>query len=897
VAAALLSLPPAAAAQPAFVQSAYGSGFSSGATETVVFDASVKAGNLIAIYVAWTSASDTLERVTDSLGNTYALVQNATTLGAHGRAAGAYAKNIVGGRCTITVTFAPGTFAARTLIAREIAGVDTTAPLDASAALAQFDPGIGADAVMSGMMTTSAPGSYIFAATADLGHRSTLEPGSGFTGRESIAAPIGARGADRVQPAAGPAAATFTNRDAPFADFITLVMAFKPLTTPDTVPPEVSVIAPLAGAAVSGTIVVSALASDNSRLAGVQFKVDGIPLGAECTLPPCSTTWNTAPGANVARTLTAEARDAAGNVTLSASTVVTVNNVGGAQATISADRRTEWSQAGVPGGIPARTHVCATLTPGATHAEINAAIAGCTDGVVALAPGTYTLSSGIAFSGRSGVTLRGAGPDRTTLVFTGADACGGVPANVCIRGSSAIWSGNVPPDKIRNWTAGYGKGATHLTLSSAAGIENGTILVLDQLDDAAETGGVIVSDAAAFSIEGGAPGRPNRTQQQYVQVVAINGDEVAVTPGLHMPNWRASQQPQAWWWGNPAATAVLNGLEDLTLDHTSSTETAGVLFSSAYGGWVRNVRSLNARRSHVALQQAARIEVRDSYFYGTKRSASQSYGVESFTTSDDLVVNNIFHRVTTPIMTGPNTGSVFAYNYTVDMHYGIASWMMAGIVGSHDAGTGMNLFEGNVGNQFLMDTYHGGGSLATVFRNRLTGTEPGKSQGNTTPISLWAFNRFNNIVGNVLGTPGYHTVYENSSAGVTGYPDKSIYVLGYSGVGEALIGDVPYDTRVAGTLFRWGNFDYATNQVRWSPAEVPLEMSAPTGQTLPPSLFLTVKPYWWGANAWPPIGPDVTGGQDGSGRALPIPAQLCYDNTPKDASGILLFTAARCYPR
>src|SRR5207245_7712275 len=34
------------------------------------------------------------------------------------------------------------------------------------------------------------------------------------------------------------------------------------------------------------------------------------------------------------------------------------------------------------------------------------------------------------------------------------------------------------------------------------------------------------------------------------------------------------------------------------------------------------------------------------------------------------------------------------------------------------AGTGMNLFEGNVGNQFLMDLYHGTGNLATLFRNQ-----------------------------------------------------------------------------------------------------------------------------------------------------------------------------------
>src|SRR5688572_31583670 len=122
------------------------------------------------------------------------------------------------------------------------------------------------------------------------------------------------------------------------------------------------------------------------------------------------------------------------------------------------------------------------------------------------------------------------------------------------------------------------------------------------------------------------------------------------------------------------------------------------------------------------------------------------------------------------------------------MYYSIPTWMMSGLQGSHDAVTGMNLFEGNAANSFLMDLYHGTGSLPTVFRNRLAGTEPGKSQGNSIPVSIWAFNRYVNVVGNVLGTSGYHTVYETSRAAgaSTGNPDRSIYVLGYSGIGESL---------------------------------------------------------------------------------------------------------------
>jgi hypothetical protein len=299
----------------------------------------------------------------------------------------------------------------------------------------------------------------------------------------------------------------------------------------------------------------------------------------------------------------------------------------------------------------------------------------------------------------------------------------------------------------------------------------------------------------------------------------------------------------------------------------------------------------------VWLNQAARIEVRDSYFYGTKNAASQSYGVESFTTSDDLIINNIFQRVTAPIMTGPNTGSVFAYNFLTDMHYTRPSFMIAGIQGSHDAGTGMNLFEGNVANAFLMDLYHGASALATLFRNRLTGTEPGKKQGNTVPVNIWAYNRSVNIVGNVLGTPGYHRVYEDSRATTETRrdPDRTIYVLGYSGVGANISDRIAYDPRVASSLLRWGNYDYATRQTWWSPSEIPAGNPVPPNRILPASLFLPGRPSWWGTTRWPPIGPDVSDGDDPAGHAHRIPAQVCYETSAKNADGSLFFDPGKCY--
>jgi len=60
-------------------------------------------------------------------------------------------------------------------------------------------------------------------------------------------------------------------------------------------------------------------------------------------------------------------------------------------------------------------------------------IGACNNGVVFLNAGTFTLSSGIDFAGKSSVTLRGAGPDQTTLVFTGNVNCWGQGASICVR--------------------------------------------------------------------------------------------------------------------------------------------------------------------------------------------------------------------------------------------------------------------------------------------------------------------------------------------------------------------------------------------------------------------------------------------------------------------------------
>ncbi len=94
----------------------------------------------------------------------------------------------------------------------------------------------------------------------------------------------------------------------------------------EIIPPIIYITAPTSSAVVSGTVALSANAYDNVGVAGVQFKLDGVNLDSEDIYSPYSAIWNTTQAANSSHTLTAVARDVAGNIAVSQPVTVTVLN-------------------------------------------------------------------------------------------------------------------------------------------------------------------------------------------------------------------------------------------------------------------------------------------------------------------------------------------------------------------------------------------------------------------------------------------------------------------------------------------------------------------------------------------------------------------------------------------
>jgi hypothetical protein len=100
----------------------------------------------------------------------------------------------------------------------------------------------------------------------------------------------------------------------------------------DTTPPTTSISAPANGSTVSGTVTVSASASDNVGVTKLELYVDG-GLALSGTSGPLSYSWNTTLVSNGSHTLVSKAYDAANNIGTSSTVTVTVGN-GGTQQLI-----------------------------------------------------------------------------------------------------------------------------------------------------------------------------------------------------------------------------------------------------------------------------------------------------------------------------------------------------------------------------------------------------------------------------------------------------------------------------------------------------------------------------------------------------------------------------------
>ena len=131
------------------------------------FASSITAGNLIYVVASADSAATAFNTPTDTLGNTYTAIGNATESGTGTFAYHWYAKNVNGGTNSITVTVT-GAATVIGIAAVEISGLDTTAPYDVSAIQGAQVGSSGANAMTSGSATNTQQPSVIIGFQRDL---------------------------------------------------------------------------------------------------------------------------------------------------------------------------------------------------------------------------------------------------------------------------------------------------------------------------------------------------------------------------------------------------------------------------------------------------------------------------------------------------------------------------------------------------------------------------------------------------------------------------------------------------------------------------------------------------------------------------------------------------------
>jgi hypothetical protein len=153
----------------------------------------------------------------------------------------------------------------------------------------------------------------------------------------------------------------------------------------DTEAPTVSLLTPKNGEGVSGTIILTASASDNVGVASVDFRWDSVSFGTPDTSSPYSRSWDTTKFANGFYTLTALARDAAGNLKISNLATIEVKNI---------------ASTPTPTSTPTPPPVSGLKRVPQDYSTIQAAINAASDGdTILIGPGTYT--GGLKVAGKS----------------------------------------------------------------------------------------------------------------------------------------------------------------------------------------------------------------------------------------------------------------------------------------------------------------------------------------------------------------------------------------------------------------------------------------------------------------------------------------------------------------
>lgn len=375
--------------------------------------------------------------------------------------------------------------------------------------------------------------------------------------------------------------------------------------------------------------------------------------------------------------------------------------------------------------------------------------------------GNYKLTT--TLSPRRGVHLIGhaAGMSNTVLFTT-------------ISSGAIVNFGEQTFNAATDITNGYTKGSTNLVVKSTSGLVVGDSAMID-----------IINNPAYYIL--GTFGNV-RIFRQQVRVRAISGQTVTIWPplvldfptnlnpriqGVSFPIDHVTFQNFSMSASNPVTTTLASGFNMVTIAGAQNVGFSRIRFQWNPGYCV-------------VMDRSVFVEVRSCQFLKPQGSGGSGLGgviVQSYNTGI-LVEDNFFTDQGPSLEMNSSSGNAVLYNFSTNAILQ-PPYMGQDFNINHGAHSAMNLYEGNRGGLLQSDGYFGSQSHAVVFRNRITGYDPGNPQY----LRAIDFNRVstsNSVVGNVLGSTNLaYTDYIQTNLFWSPTVKTNIFVTGFPNTGNS----------------------------------------------------------------------------------------------------------------
>jgi hypothetical protein len=392
--------------------------------------------------------------------------------------------------------------------------------------------------------------------------------------------------------------------------------------TVDNSPPTVSITSPSPGAALSGTVPLTAAAGDaGSPVAQVDFLVDGNVVGTS-TASPYNTSWSSGTVPNGPHVLTARATDEAGNVTTSTAVNVTVNN-----APDTTPPTVTWTAPANNADVGGTVTLTANATDDTNVTSVVFAANGTNVATVTSPPYQASWNTTTGYADGSPVTLTATATDSVGLQTSAAET---------------VTVDNSPPTvSLTSPSSGATLTGT-VNLTATAADVGSPVAKVDFLVDANI---VATSTATPYTASWGSATLANGPHTLAARATDGAGN-VTTSSGVLVT---VDNAPPSVSWTTPANNADVRGTVTLTANATDDTTVASVAFS-ANGTPVATVTSTpySTTWNTTGLANGTKVTL--------TATATDAVGLQS-TTSETVTVDNSPPTVS---VTAPTAGSVLS---------------------------------------------------------------------------------------------------------------------------------------------------------------------------------------------------------------------------------------------